>query len=67
MIALLLYRSATLDLISQTPFSGFPYGIAVRAYIVRGILIECGDLVAEMHFLEEVCIMFLDGLPNRVD
>src|SRR6516225_7122420 len=64
MIALVLYRIAALDLISQTPFSVFPYGIAVGAYSVRRSLIECPEMVAEMHFLEQVCIMLLDGFPT---
>jgi hypothetical protein len=31
---------------------------------VRGILIDRDDMIAEMHFLEEVCIPFLDRLPT---
>jgi hypothetical protein len=32
---------------------------------VRRILVVREDMVAEMHFLEQVCIMFLDGLPTE--
>ena len=49
---------------SETVFSGRPHLIASRTYNVRRILIEHGEMVAEMHFLEQVCLMFLDGLPT---
>jgi hypothetical protein len=32
--------------------------------IMRGIRIVCGDVVAEMDVLEQVRIIFLDGLPT---
>ena len=62
MIALDLYRIAALNSDRTTPFSVFPDDIAVRAYRVRGILIDREEMVAEMHLLEHVCKMFLDGL-----
>ena len=57
-------RTAVLALNSRTPFSGRPHLIASRTYNVRGILIDRDEMVAEMHLLEHVCIMFLDGLPT---
>jgi hypothetical protein len=42
-----------LALNSRTPFSGRPHLIASRTYDVRGILIDRGEIVAEMYFLEE--------------
>jgi len=31
---------------------------------VRGILIDRDEMVAEMHCLQQVCKIFLDGLPT---
>src|SRR5271165_3298376 len=66
MIALELYRIAALalNIDRTTPFSGFPHLIASRAYSVGGIVIERNKMVTEMHLLEHVCKMFLDGLPT---
>jgi len=63
-IALGFYRTEVLALNSQTPFSGCPHLIASRTYNVRGKLIDRDEMVAEMHFLEQVCKIFLDGLPT---
>jgi hypothetical protein len=52
-----LYRTATSDLISQTPVPVFPNLIASRSQDVRGILIPVPKIVAEMHLLEQVRIM----------
>src|SRR4029077_131090 len=64
MIALAMYRIATLDLPSHTPCSVFPHLLTIRTYNVRGIRIVRCDVVAEMHILEKVRIIFLDGLPT---
>jgi hypothetical protein len=34
------------------------------SYSMRGILIGCVEIVAEMNLLERVCPMFLNGLPT---
>ena len=67
MIALVLFRIAALDLPGHTPFSVFPHLIAICTYSVRGIRIRIvvrSVIVAEMHILEQIFVMFLDGLPT---
>jgi hypothetical protein len=51
-------QRAGLALKSLSPFSGFPHLTAVRAYTVRGILIEGGENIAETKFLEDVRLPF---------
>ena len=67
MIAPALNGFAALNLPSHTPFSVFPHLIAVRTYSVRGIRIQIvvhSFIVAEMHILEHIFVMFLYGLPT---
>src|ERR1700745_3501606 len=67
MIALKLYRITALTLNSDrtTPFSVFPHLIAIRTYNMRGIrILVRGEMVAEMHFLEQVRIIFFNGLAT---
>src|SRR5215469_5797634 len=66
LIPLQLNRTSVLPLNSDrtTPLSGRPHLSASRSYTVRRILIGRDEMVAEMHFLEQVCIMFLDSLPT---
>src|SRR5208337_706460 len=64
MVALELYRTEVLAFKRLTPCSGFPHLIASRTYNVRGTLIEGGESVAEMHFLELIYKVFLDGLST---
>jgi hypothetical protein len=52
-----------LALKSHTPFSGFPHHIASRDD-VSGVLIDREEMLAEMDFLEQAPIIFLDGLPT---
>ena len=63
-IALGIYRTEVLAFKSRSPFPAGPCFIASRSYNVRGILISRDDMVAEMNLLEQVCIMFLNGLPT---
>ena len=64
MVTFDLKRIAAPDLISHTPLSVFPGLIPIRSYNVRGIRIVVGDsIVAKMHIPEQVCVVFLDGLP----
>ena len=67
MIALALNGTAALNLPSHAPFSIFPHFIAICTYGVRGIrlrIVVHRAVVAEMHILEHIFIMFLDGLPT---
>ena len=46
---------------SRTPFSDLPYR---RTDNVVSVLIDLGDVVAEMELLEQIDIHFLDSLPT---
>jgi hypothetical protein len=63
-IAFCLLRTAGLAFKGHIPFPVPPHFIASCTYSVRGILIGLGNMVAEMHFPEHVCVMFRDGLPT---
>ena len=63
-IALGIYRTEVLALKSRSPFPAGPCFIASRSYNVRGILITRFDMVAEMNLLEDICIVFLDGVST---
>src|ERR1700685_1105663 len=62
-VSLELHRIAllALNLNSRAPFSGIP---SLIAYNSRGVLIDLADMVAEMHLIEQVCIIFLECLPT---
>ena len=50
---------------SQAPFPVVPYPIATRSYNLRRILIALGAVIAEMAFLEKVCMIFLETIIIR--
>jgi hypothetical protein len=50
---------------SQTPLSVVPYPIATRSYNLRRVLIALGAVIAEMAFLEKVCMIFLETIIIR--
>jgi hypothetical protein len=60
-IALLIDGTPIIAFNRVAPFSGPPHLIAGRTYSVRGILL--GDMVAEMHFLEQVCPILIAARP----
>jgi hypothetical protein len=53
-----LYWTEVLALNSVSPFSVAPYLIASRIYTANGIRIRLAEMVTEMHFLEQVCMIF---------
>jgi hypothetical protein len=63
-IALGIYRTEVLALKSRSPVPAGPCFIASRSYNVRGILITRFDMAAEMNLLEDICIVFLDGVST---
>ena len=64
MIALALYRFATLDLPSHTPCPVFPHFLAISTDSVRTLWTIGRDIVAEVHILEEIRIIFLNGFST---
>jgi hypothetical protein len=50
---------------SQTPFPVTPYHIATCSYNLRRILIALGAVIAEMAFLGQVGMIFLETIIIR--
>jgi hypothetical protein len=63
-IALLFNGTEVLTFESHAIFAIHPYLLASITYRVRGILIDCADMVAEVYVLEQVFPILLKGLST---